>query len=198
MDKLGLMTTLSTPVLPDAQKLNPQAIYNEANVSVFTSPVEFMKKTAMPYDPRTARGAKKLLDTVASSVLGQKGVPAASELLAIEQTALDAASAMVGLRDKDIGALDNALILLTGFLERDRSYVNATFANLEINEFYSEGVMGTLQLAFDRANNTIGTDKAGTISREQIQKDITVRIAQANRNRELLQRYRHYSQQKAA
>ncbi|RON78224.1 RHS repeat-associated core domain-containing protein [Pseudomonas fluorescens] len=198
MDKLGLMTTLSTPVLPDAQKLNPQAIYNEANISVFTSPVEFMKKTAMPYDPRTARGAKKLLDTVASSVLGQKGVPAASELLAIEQTALDAASAMVGLRDKDIGALDNALILLTGFLERDRSYVNATFANLEINEFYSEGVMGTLQLAFDRANNTIGTDKAGTISREQIQKDITVRIAQANRNRELLQRYRHYSQQKAA
>jgi len=198
MDKVGSETMLSTPVLPNAQKLDPQAIYNEANVSVLSSPLQFMKKTAMSYDLRTAAGAKKVSDTIESFVLGKAGVPAASELLATRQTILDAGSALAGIPGMDIDALDNGLILITELLERDRSYVNAAYANLEINEFYSEGVMGTLKLAFDLANDNVGTDKARTISREQIQKDITLRLAQANRGRELLARYRQYSKEKAA
>ncbi|MDT3314207.1 hypothetical protein QZR14_22835 [Pseudomonas sp. rhizo66] len=144
------------------------------------------------------RRAKKVSETIESFVLGKAGVPAASELLATRQTILDAGSALAGIPGMDSDALDNGLILITELLERDRSYVNAACANLEINEFYSEGVMGTLKLAFDLANDNVGTDKARTISREQIQKDITLRLAQANRGRELLARYRQYSKEKAA
>ncbi|WP_316249756.1 RHS repeat-associated core domain-containing protein [Pseudomonas sp. N40(2020)] len=199
MDKVGSATMISTPILPDAQKLKPQAIYNEANISVLTSPLHFVKKTAKPYDPRTTAGAKKLFDAAESVALGKAGVPAASELLAIRQTAEDAASAMVlGIPGTTIDDLDNGLILMIKLLERDRSYVNAAFANLEINEFYSEGLAGTLNLALDLAKDSVGTDKARTIRRDQIQKDITLRIAQANRGRELLGKYRQYSQEKAA
>ena len=161
-------------------------------------PLQFAKKFVMGYDPRSGQGRKQIASVVTSTALGHVGVPAASELMAIAQSGSDVAAAVVGLQDSTIDDLERGLGLIIDLLNQDRIEVNAAFARLEINEFYSEGVLGSLNYAYDMLTKNVGTSQGGMIRRDEIQAQISVRIAQANRNLELIGRYRQYNAQRAA
>jgi insecticidal toxin complex protein TccC len=198
MDKLGEYTTTSTPVLPDTQKLNPKSIYSNATVGFFT-PLQYAKKVVKSYNPMTSAGRQKLAETAAEKALSKiAGIPAASEMMAIGHSGIDAAKALAGMRDIEIDDLRTALVLITEMLEQDRSDVNAAFSSLGINEFYDEGVMGSVGFIVDLAKGNVGTRDAMSISRERIMNGISVRLAEARRGIELIGKYSQYNKQKAA
>ena len=198
VEKLSIYKNFSTPILPDPRKINPESLHTEATVGVLNRPLQFAKKFVMGYDPRSGQGRKQIASVVTSTALGHVGVPAASELMAIAQSGSDVAAAVVGLQDSTIDDLERGLGLIIDLLNQDRIEVNAAFARLEINEFYSEGVLGSLNYTYDMFTKNVGTSQGGMIRRDEIQAQISVRIAQANRNLELIGRYRQYNAQRAA
>uniref|UniRef100_UPI001F59CC22 RHS repeat-associated core domain-containing protein n=1 Tax=unclassified Pseudomonas TaxID=196821 RepID=UPI001F59CC22 len=198
MDKLGEYTTTSTPVLPDTQKLNPKSIHSNATVGFFT-PLKYANKWVKSFNPKTSAGRQKLAETATEKALSKiAGIPAASEMMAIGHSGLDAARALAGMRDIEIDDLRTALVLITEMLEQDRSDVNAAFSSLGINEFYDEGVMGSVGFIVDIAKGNVGTQDAMSISRERIMNGISVRLAEARRGIELIGKYSQYNKQKAA
>ncbi|MDZ3829271.1 RHS repeat-associated core domain-containing protein [Pseudomonas monsensis] len=198
VEKLSIYKNFSTPILPDPRKINPERLHTEATVGVLNRPLQFAKNFVMGYDPRSGQGRKQIASVVTSTALGQVGVPAASELMAIAQSGSDVAAAVVGLQDSTIDDLERGLGLIIDLLNQDRIEVNAAFARLEINEFYSEGFLGSLNYTYDMFTKNVGTSQGGMIRRDEIQAQISVRIAQANRNLELIGRYRQYNAQRAA
>ncbi|MGY3642075.1 RHS repeat domain-containing protein [Pseudomonas sp. PK-RTE-24] len=198
IDKLGEITTVSTPVLPDAKKLNPESIHSNATTSILT-PLRYAKKIARSYDPRTSEGANKLIGTVAEKTLSKFAqVPAASDMMAIAYAGKDTATALAGLRDIEIDDLETALGLIIDMLEQDQSDINAAFSEIGVNEFYDQGLVGSFGFALDLAKGSVGTQNSSSISRDRIKKEISVRMAEARRGIELIGRYRQYSGQKTA
>jgi len=198
MDKFGELTTASTPVLPAVGKLNPNSIHSNATTGFFT-PLKYLKKTLGSYDPRTSEGQNKLIETATEKTLSKiAGIPAASDLMAIVHSGLDTATALAGLRDVEIDNLETALVSITDMLEQDQSDINAAFSEIGVNEFYDQGVAGSFGFVLDLAKGSVGTQDSNAISRNRIEKEIAVRMAEARRGIELLGRYRQYTGQKAA
>ncbi|WLG89276.1 RHS repeat-associated core domain-containing protein [Pseudomonas cucumis] len=193
VDKLSVYKNFSTPVLPDTKKLVPESIHTEATVGVFSKPLQYTKNFIKGYDLRTQQGREKLSDIGISFALGQGGVPAPSEVMAIAHSARDAAKATIGLQTKNIEELRSALVLITELLEQDRSDVNAAFSRIGINEFYPAGLMNAAEQFLDLAAGNVGTDQSRTVRRDQIQKTIDLRVAEANRGLELIRRYTEYN-----
>ncbi|WP_122612475.1 RHS repeat-associated core domain-containing protein [Pseudomonas viridiflava] len=198
IDKLGEITTVSTPVLPDAKKLNPESIHSNATTGILT-PLRYAKKIVRSYDPRTSEGANKLIETVAEKTLSKFAqIPAASDMMAIAYSGKDTATALAGLRDIEIDDLEAALGLIIEMLEQDQSDINAAFSEIGVNEFYDQGLVGSFGYALDLAKGSVGTQNSSSISRDRIKKEISLRMAEARRGIELIGRYRQYNSQKTA
>jgi insecticidal toxin complex protein TccC len=198
IDKLGEITTVSTPVLPNAKKLNPESIHSNATTGILT-PLRYAKKIARSYDPRTSEGANKLIETVAEKTLSKFAqIPAASDMMAIAYSGKDTATALAGLRDIEIDDLEAALGLIIDLLEQDQSDINAAFSEIGVNEFYDQGLVGSFGYALDLATGSVGTQNSSSISRDRIKKEISLRMAEARRGIELIGRYRQYNGQKTA
>ncbi|WKV83163.1 hypothetical protein LJJ44_17830 [Pseudomonas sp. B24_DOA] len=119
-------------------------------------------------------------------------------MMAIVHSGLDTATALAGLRDIEIDNLETALVSITDMLEQDQSDINAAFSEIGVNEFYDQGVAGSFGFVLDLAKGSVGTQDSNAISRNRIEKEIAVRMAEARRGIELLGRYRQYTGQKAA
>jgi insecticidal toxin complex protein TccC len=198
IDKLGEITTVSTPVLPDAKKLNPESIHSNATTGILT-PLRYAKKIVRSYDPRTSEGANKLIETMAEKTLSKFAqIPAASDMMAIAYSGKDTATALAGLRDIEIDDLEAALGLIIEMLEQDQSDINAAFSEIGVNEFYDQGLVGSFGYALDLAKGSVGTQNSSSISRDRIKKEISLRMAEARRGIELIGRYRQYNGQKTA
>jgi insecticidal toxin complex protein TccC len=198
IDKLGEITTVSTPLLPDAKKLNPESIHSNATTGILT-PLRYAKKIVRSYDPRTSEGANKLIETVAEKTLSKFAqIPAASDMMAIAYSGKDTATALAGLRDIEIDDLETALGLIIDMLEQDQSDINAAFSEIGVNEFYDQGLVGSFGYALDLAKGSVGTQNSSSISRDRIKKEISLRMAEARRDIELIGRYRQYNGQKTA
>ncbi|WGT34519.1 RHS repeat domain-containing protein [Pseudomonas atacamensis] len=198
IDKLGEITTVSTPLLPDAKKLNPESIHSNATTGILT-PLRYAKKIVRSYDPRTSEGANKLIETVAEKTLSKFAqIPAASDMMAIAYSGKDTATALAGLRDIEIDDLETALGLIIDMLEQDQSDINAAFSEIGVNEFYDQGLVGSFGYALDLAKGSVGTQNSSSISRDRIKKEISLRMAEARRGIELIGRYRQYNGQKTA
>jgi insecticidal toxin complex protein TccC len=197
IDKLGEYTTTSTPILPSTEKLDPKSIHSNATVGFFT-PLKYANKWVKSFNPKTSAGQQKLAETITEKVLTKVAeIPAASEMMAIAHSSIDSTKALVGLRDIEINDLRTALVLITEMLEQDRSDVNAAFSNLGVNEFYDEGVMGSVGFIVDLATGNVGTQDAMSISRDRIMNGISVRLAEARRGIELIGKYSQYNQKAA-
>jgi insecticidal toxin complex protein TccC len=196
VDKLGAFNEFSTPILPDASKLDPQAIHSEATVGTIS--VQKIKNVITSYNPQNKQGRKNIAEAATSFALGKAGIPIASSLMAVSRSISDSYAANIGLTEGTLDELHSGLTQIIDLLEQDRNEVAEAFSHLGINEFYSETLKGHFDLVRDLSTGDVGTRESHTIQLNKIQQKITTRIAQANRNIELIGRHRALNNQRAA
>ncbi|MFJ2363633.1 RHS repeat-associated core domain-containing protein [Pseudomonas sp. NPDC087697] len=189
--KIDATRHLTAAIYPQTTRLAPDDIEHDGRTAFYDLNTK-SRKAMKDLDPRNAKGQKKLSLAVTSFIL-TKVLRVQGAWIPNFESSTQATKALNGIPAQKIERLNDALLVLDGYLEHDATAINAAFDTLGVEEFYANGAKGSLSQTLDRMTNNVGTADARTLRRTEIQHEITKTRATIQRGRELLFRLNEHN-----
>jgi len=183
--KLNATRHLPVAMYPQTHRLDPEDIEHKGRTALYDVNAHWQHAKAEDLNPRHATGQKNL-SVMTTSVVLTKVLEVKGAWVPNFESSTQATKALEGLPGQKIERLNNALIELDNYLEHDTHAINAAFDELGVEEFYAPGVKGRLGHVADRVTDRMGMDSSNLISRNSLQREVTVARATIQRGRELL------------